>query len=79
MEDAGVFLAEALVQGDNLGSHPLVHCHVRHGRQQPAVTQLTLHHKKVKVCKIFANDAKDATNIFFFIFFSYNLTAGPLS
>ncbi len=46
MEDAGVLLAEALVERDDLGSHPLVHRHVRHGRQQPAVTQLTLHHKK---------------------------------
>jgi hypothetical protein len=50
VEDAGVFLAEALVQWDNLGSHPLVHRHVRHRRQQPAVTQLTLHSiKKVNV------------------------------
>ncbi len=48
MEDAGVFFAEALVEGDDLGSHPLVHRHVRHGRQQPAVTQLTLQHRKGK-------------------------------
>jgi hypothetical protein len=46
VEDASVFLAEALIERDNLGSHPLVHRHVRHGRQQPAVTQLSLKHKK---------------------------------
>jgi hypothetical protein len=48
VEDAGVFLAEALIQWYDLGSHPLVHRHVRHRRQQPAVTQLTLQHKKGK-------------------------------